>query len=366
MMLNSVRLEGFRNYGEETVALSPGINVITGENAQGKTNFLESIFLLSCGHGFRTRFDSELISFDRSFAHVTGNIFSHERMQHIDISMHRGARKQILVNGVKKNSSELSELLRVVLFCPDDLNMIKDGAAARRRFMDIAISQLRPTYLELMSEYTKLYEHKKRILSDWHDKPCLLDMLDDFSDSLCKCSARIIQYRASFARRLAEAAIPIHSDFSGSGEELSIAYQTVSTISDTFVPVSELYKALVAHQVSHREAEIASGNVLTGIHKDDLDISIDGKNARLYASQGQTRTAALSLKMAEREISLQDTNEYPVLLLDDVLSELDSKRQEYVLNRIGGGQTLITCCEDEQIKARTGGKVITVAGGRIV
>jgi len=366
MILNSVRLEGFRNYSAELIALSPGINVITGENAQGKTNFLESVFLLSCGHGFRTRFDNELISFDRDFARVTGSIFSQERPQSIAISMFRGARKQILVNGVKKKSSTLSELFRVVLFCPDDLNMIKDGAAARRRFMDAAISQLRPSYTELISEYTRLYEHKKRILSDWREKPSLLDMLDDFSDGLCRCGARIIQYRASFARRLSEAAIPIHSDFSGSGEALCIAYQTVGTVADPFAPASELYGALLSHQKSHRDAEIASGNILTGIQRDDLDISINGKNARLFASQGQTRTAALSLKMAEREISLQDTGECPVLLLDDVLSELDAKRQEFVLNRIGGGQTLITCCEDGQIRARTGGKVITVAGGKAV
>jgi DNA replication and repair protein RecF len=366
MIINSVHLEGFRNYADETVELSPGTNVITGENAQGKTNFLEGVFLLSCGHGFRTRFDNELISFDHDFARVTGNIFAQERQQCIDISMSRGQRKQILCNGVKKNSSELSELLRVVLFCPDDLNMIKDGAQTRRRFMDMAISQLRPSYAKLISEYTRLYEHKKRILCDWHEKPSLLDALEEFSGSMCVCSSKIIRYRAAFSKKLSEAAVPIHRDFSGSGEELSILYRTVSTVSDPFAAASDIYAELIDHQRTHRDAEIASGNVLSGIHKDDLEILINGNNARLYASQGQTRTAALSLKMAEREISLQDTGEYPILLLDDVLSELDSKRQEFVLNHIGGGQTLITCCEDGQLRKRTGGKVITLSGGRLV
>ena len=366
MIVNSVRLEGFRNYEDETVELSPGINVITGENAQGKTNFLESVFLLSCGHGFRTRADSELISFDREFARVSGKIFSREREQDIEINMSRGQRKQILCNGVKKNAAELSEILRVVLFCPDDLNMIKDGAKARRRFMDMAISQLRPSYAALISEFARLYEHKKRILSDWREKPSLLEALDEFSDSMCRCSAQIIRYRAAFSKRLSEVAVPIHSEFSGSGEELSLSYQTVGTVSDPFAAASEIYPELLEHQMTHRQAEIASGNVLSGIHKDDLDININGVNARLYASQGQTRTAALSLKMAEREISLQDTNECPVLLLDDVLSELDAKRQEFVLNRIGGGQTLITCCEDGRLQKRTGGKIIGVAAGRIV
>ena len=366
MIVNSVRLEGFRNYIDEIIELSSGINVITGENAQGKTNFLESVYLLSCGHGFRTRLDSELISFDREHARVTGKVFAREREQNIEINMNRGTRKQIICNGVKKNAAELSDVLRVVLFCPDDLNLIKDGAKARRRFMDMAISQLRPSYVTLLSEYTRLYEHKKRILSDWHEKPSLLETLDEFSDSMCRCSAQIIRYRAAFSKRLLEVAMPIHSEFSGNGEELSLTYQTVSTVSDPFALATEIYSELILHQKSHREAEIASGNILSGIHKDDIDISINGANARIYASQGQTRTAALSLKMAEREISLQDTNECPVLLLDDVLSELDAKRQEFVLNRIGGGQTLITCCEDGQLQKRTGGKIINIAAGKTV
>lgn len=366
MIVNSVRLEGFRNYTDEIVELSPGINVITGENAQGKTNFLESVYLLSCGHGFRTRLDNELISFDSGFSKVTGKVFSAEREQTIEINMKSGTRKRINVNGVKKNASELSEILRVVLFCPDDLNMIRDGARARRRFMDVAISQLRPQYAALISEYTRLYEHKKRILSDWREKPSLLDTLDDFSESMCRCSAQIIRYRAAFANRLSETAVPIHSEFSGSDEKLSLEYKTVKTVTDPFAAASEIFPQLIEHQKAHREAEISSGSILSGIHKDDIDISINGANARIFASQGQTRTAALSLKMAEREISMQDTNECPVLLLDDVLSELDAKRQKFVLNRIGGGQTLITCCEDERLQKKTGGKIISIAGGKLV
>ena len=366
MIVNSVRLEGFRNYLDETVELSPGINVITGENAQGKTNFLEGVYLLSCGHGFRTKLDSELISFGRDFARLTGNVFSADREQRIEIGMRSGARKQILVNGVRKNATELSDILRVVLFCPDDLNMIKDGAKARRRFMDLAISQLRPSYAALISEFTRLYEHKKRILSDWHEKPSLLETLDEFSDSLCRCSAQIIRYRAAFSKRLTEVAVPIHSEFSGSGELLSLDYRTVSTVTDPFAAASEIYARLLEHQALHREAELASGSVLSGIQKDDIEIGINGASARLFASQGQTRTAALSLKMAEREISLKDTNDCPILLLDDVLSELDAKRQEFVLNRIGGGQTLITCCEDGRLQKRTGGKIIGIAGGTMI
>ncbi len=365
MTVNEVSIEGFRNYERETVSLFPGINVIAGENAQGKTNFLEAVYLLSCGRGFRTRFDNELIFFDGSRAKIEAKVFSQEREQTVSVSMERGRRKQIFVNSVRKNGNELSETIRVVLFCPDDLNMIREGAKERRRFMDMAISQLRPNYGKLLSEYTRLYEHKRRILSDWHEKPSLLDMLDDFSDQMACIGAQIIRYRAAFARRLSETANPIHSEFSGSGEELTLQYRTVSTVTDPFAPTAEIYEQIAAHQKAHRAAEIASQNLLTGIHKDDLEVAINGRSARLYASQGQTRTAALSLKMAEREISTQDTGECPILLLDDVLSELDARRQEYVLNRIGGGQTLITCCEDSGIKRRTGGRVLTVRAGKV-
>ena len=182
---------------------------------------------------------------------------------------------------------------------------------------------------------------------------------------MCRASAQLIRYRAAFAARLNDAAPMIHREFSGENEALEICYRTVSTVDDPFAPAKEIYYRVCEHQERHRQAELDSGQCLTGAHKDDLEIFINGRSARSFASQGQTRTAALSLKLAEREIFLSETGEYPILLLDDVLSELDVKRQEFVLNRIGGGQTLITCCEDENISAKTGGKLIYVEKGRI-
>lgn len=365
MKVNSIRMKNFRNYQDETVEFSPDINVIAGENAQGKTNLLEAIYLLSCGRGFRNRTDRELISFCRDHAHIIGNVSSCGRDQSIDVRIRSGSKKQIYINDVKSANSELTEAFRVVLFGPDDLNMIKSGAAERRRFLDMAISQLRPAYAALISEYGKLLESKRRILTDWQSKPSLLEALDDYSESMCRCAAQIIRYRAAYINRLAETAVPIHDEFSGTGERLNAEYSTVSTVTDPFAPPEQIFEQLMTHQREHREAEIASGSVLTGPHKDDLEITIDGASARTYASQGQTRTAVISFKMAEREISRQETGEEPVLLLDDVMSELDEKRQEFVLNRIVGGQTLITCCENEMIEHRTGGRVISVHGGAI-
>jgi len=365
MIVKKIALNGFRNYDFETAEFATGTNVICGENAQGKTNLLEAVYMLSTGRSFRTRFDRELIGFGCDGADILADVTSHEREQTVNLRMQNGRPKRILVNSVKKTAAELSQVVNTVLFCPDDLNLIKEGAAVRRRLMDNAISQIRPRYAELLSDFNKLYENKTRILKDWREKPSLLDTLDDFSDGMARVSAQLIRYRAAYALRLNEAAAPIHRAFSDKGETLELVYKTVSTVSDPLAPAKEIYYEICEHQEKHREAELNSAQCLTGAHKDDLEISINGRPARAFASQGQTRTAALSVKLAEREILLKETGEYPVLLLDDVLSELDQRRQEFVLNRIGGGQTLITCCEDEGISSRTGGRVLFVQNGRI-
>ena len=365
MIVRRIALNGFRNYDFETAEFDAGTNVICGPNAQGKTNLLEAVYLLAMGRSFRTRFDKELVGFDSDGADILADVTSHGREQTINIRLTPGKPKRILVNAVRKNAGELSDTVNTVLFCPDDLNLIKEGAAVRRRLMDNAICQIRPRYAEILSDFNRLYENKTRILKDWHEKPALLDTLDDFSDGMARASAQLIRYRAAFALRLSEAAAPIHRDFSDGQEELQVQYKTVSSVHDPFASAKEIYYDICEHQERHRQAELDSAQCLTGAHKDDLEIDINGKNARAFASQGQTRTAALSLKLAEREIFLKETGEYPILLLDDVLSELDQRRQEFVLNRIGGGQTLITCCEDEGISKRTGGRVLFVEGGRI-
>ena len=365
MRVEKIALNGFRNYEWETVEFDPGTNVICGQNAQGKTNLLEAVYMLSMGRSFRTRFDRELVGFDFSEGEILAEVFSHERDQTVNIKFRPGQAKKILVNGVRKTASELSTVVNTVLFCPDDLNRIKEGASVRRRLLDNAISQIRPRYAEILSEFNKYYENKTRILKDWHEKPALLDTLDEFSDGMARASAQIIRYRASFAARLNEVAPAIHREFSGENEEIRIDYRTVSTVRDPFASAKEIYYDICEHQEAHRQAELESAQCLTGAHKDDLEIAINGRSARSFASQGQTRTAALSLKLAEREIFLSETGEAPILLLDDVLSELDQKRQEFVLNRLSGGQTLITCCEDADISRRTGGRVLFVEKGRI-
>ena len=252
-----------------------------------------------------------------------------------------------------------------MFFCPDDLYLIREGAAARRRFMDTALCQLRPRYAAALAEYHRLYDHKTRILRDSEERPDLLELLPDFNERMVRFGAVLIHYRQQFAEALARYAARHHRECSGGKEQLEIAYQTVSSVTDPAADIEVLTEQLRAHMESHQAAERASRMCLSGPHKDDLIITIDGREAKSFSSQGQTRTAALAMKLAEREIYQNATGEYPVLLLDDVLSELDPRRQEFVLNRIAGGQVFITCCEDDRLPVLLGGKVFHVKQGTI-
>ena len=329
MKLRRIALDGFRNYTDFTADFSPGVNVIWGENAQGKTNLLEAIGFLSGARSHRAR-----------------GVTSRGRDFLLEVQLFRGARRRLIVNHVKcKTAAELGGIVQTVLFCPEDLALIKAGAAERRSFLDHAICQLRPRYAEALAQYSKLLDHKTRILRDWEKHPSLLDVLEDFNEAMARAGALVIHYRAHFVRKLAEKAAQIQTEFSGGRETLALHYATVSTVRDPLGPTVELYEDLRRHQDSHAKAERDARSCLSGPHKDDLVARINGQPARQYASQGQTRTAALSLKLAERELFRDDTGQWPILLLDDVLSELDARRQDFVLRRITGGQVILTGCE---------------------
>ena len=367
MIVKGISLDFFRNYVHLDAAFHPGVNVIVGDNAQGKTNLLEAVAYLSSASSHRARYDREMIQLGVDHAFIKGEVFNRDRDFTLEVTLNRGARRQILSNGVKlKTAGELSGILNTVLFCPEDLYLIREGASARRRFLDDCICQLRPRYAAALAEYKKLYEHKLRILKDSEEKPSLLDTLDDFSLRMAQCGAIIIHYRAHFMKRLREEAPPIHQDCSGGRERLGLRYETVSTVTDPEAAPKVLLPQLLAHQESHRRAEIESRACLSGPHKDDIMVEIDGNPAKTFASQGQTRTAALALKLAARDIFFQDTGEWPVLLLDDVLSELDSRRQEFVMNRITSGQVFITCCEEEKLAQLREGRAFHIKNGGLV
>ncbi len=367
MRVRGLELDYFRNYVHLSARFHPKVNLIYGDNAQGKTNLLEAIAYLSSARSHRARYDREMIMLGVGDAFLKGEVDSRERTFVLEARLSRGKSRQLYSNGVRlKTAAELTGILNTVLFCPEDLTLIREGAAARRRFLDSAICQLRPRYAQALGEYQRLYDHKTRILRDWPENPSLLATLDDFSLRMAQTGALVIHYRAHFIRRLKETAPAIHRDFSGGREALSLAYETVSTVEDPMASPRDILVRLLEHQQSHRQAELDARQCLSGPHKDDLVVELDGRSAKTYGSQGQTRTAALSLKLAQREIFFQDTGEYPVLLLDDVLSELDAKRQSFVLNHIQGGQVFITCCEEEKLEGLEEGASFRIQGGALV
>ena len=366
MRLEKLELRDFRNYEKLDITFEPGVNLIVGDNAQGKTNLLESIEFAGCGKSFRTQKNAELVRLGAEFGEVIAEVYSQQRNQQLRWVLFPGGRpRQIYRNGVKKRSAgELSGVLQTVLFCPEDLMVLKTGAASRRRLCDHALSQLRPNYDGALTEYGRIIEQKNRILKDRFENPALLEILPEYNERLCKFGALIISYRARFFEGLCREAKVYHEHFSGGAESFILNYKTVSTVTDPFAPIDVLEGQLRDHLESHYRAELESAQCLTGPHKDDFDVLLSDLSLKSFGSQGQVRTAAISLKLAQRKLMYTQSGEMPVLLLDDVLSELDPGRQDFVLNQITEGQVFITCCEPGRFTKL--GKTVEIQKGRIV
>ena len=365
MKLNEIFLQDFRNYRQLSLDFEPGVNLIVGDNAQGKTNLLEAVIYMGSGKSFRTQKAAELVRLGADFGEISGKVDAQEREQTLRWLLFPAARpRQLFCNGVKKKTAgEISGILQTVLFCPEDLMVLKAGASARRKLGDNALCQLRPNYEAALTEYGRLLEQKSRILKDRYENPALLAILPEYNTRLCQVGALLISYRARFYEGLGKAAAMYHGLFSGGKEEFHLEYRTVSTITDPFAPVATLTQQLQEHLASHERAELESAQCLTGPHKDDFDVTLSGMSLKSFGSQGQVRTSAISLKLAQRELMKNQTGEQPVLLLDDVLSELDPGRQDFVLNQITEGQVFITCCEPGRFTKL--GKTIEISQGSV-
>ena len=366
MQLNELYLRSFRNYEEQRLTFDPGVNLIVGQNAQGKTNLLEAISYLGSGKSFRATKNSEMVRFSQDFGELEGKIFSQEREQTLRWVLFSGCRpRQLWRNGAKKKTAaDIAGVLPTVLFCPEDLMILKTGGAQRRRFADNALCQLRPNYEAALTEYNRILEQKGRILKDHFENPAVLEILPEFNARLCQVGALLISYRARFFQALGDSAADYHGSFTDGREDFRLEYRTVSNISDPFAPISKLTEDLNEHLSRHYRAELETAQCLTGPHKDDFEITLSGVNLKAYGSQGQTRTAAISLKLAQRELMKREWGEEPVLLLDDVLSELDAGRQDFVLNQIVSGQVFITCCEPGRFTKL--GKTMEISQGQLM
>lgn len=346
MKINRLYLKNYRSYDEAVFDFSDGVNVITGVNGLGKTNLLESIYILSGARSWRANKNIELIKWDTDGAYVFANVFSRDRDFEIKLTLPARGRGSVNINGVKiQKKAKMSEVLRCVIFSPEDLFLIKGPSSRRRGLLDGALCQLSIKYADNLSRYEKILEQKKKILKDGEN----LALLTEYNYQLAFYGAQIVSARALLCHKLQEKAKELHKMISGGKEELDLEYKTVSTVSDPKGDVKVITEEIHKHLITMESAEIAAESCLSGVHKDDLVFTVNGRDAKAYASQGQSRTAAVALKFAEREL-LRDGDEYPLLLLDDVMSELDEPRQRFIASHALGGQTFISCCNEIEMK----------------
>lgn len=362
MIITKLQFEGFRNLDDGYIEPSSGVNVIFGTNAQGKTNLLEGIWLLSGNKSFRGSRDSELIKFGREFARLKISFYSEDRDQTAEILFLKG-KKEIKINEVKQSSpSALIGKLGAVVFSPEHLSLVKSGPAERRKFIDNAICQIKQNYGEALSSYNKTLAQRNALLKDIPYHSELMDTLDIWDMRLANLGALIVRMRIQYVDRLCECAGKYHAGISENMEELDIVYNCGIDKKNS-VTSSQIKEIIFEKLTENRNDDIREGYTNFGPHRDDIDILINSSRVKSFGSQGQQRSCVLSMKIAEAELIRIATGQEPVVLLDDVLSELDSKRQEFLLNKISGRQVFISCCEAASVDRLKNGKLFEVKKG---
>lgn len=333
MIIKSIEIQNFRNYEYESIEFDEKTNILYGDNAQGKTNVLEAVFIAGTNKSHKGSKDSELINFNEDESHIKAVVSKRDIDYRIDMHIRKSRSKGIAINGVPiRRSSELYGLVNIIFFSPEDLNIIKSGPSARRRFIDMELCQLDKIYVDNLIKYNKTLEQRNKLLKDIYFDSSLEDTLDIWNRNLVNYGSEIIKRRRIFIDKLNSIIEDIHYRLSGNKEHLVISYEE-SVGEDVFL--QELND-----NISRDKKSKMTG---CGPHRDDISFLIGDVDIRKYGSQGQQRTTALSLKLAEIELVRQSVGDSPILLLDDVLSELDSNRQNYLLNSINDVQTIITC-----------------------
>lgn len=363
MRADRVAFKGFRNLTEGVCALDPGVNIFYGENAQGKTNFLEAVWLFTGGKNFRGAKDRELVGFGQECAALSLDFFAGEREQTAAITIRH--RRTAELNGIRQASAaRLAGKFCGVVFSPVHLSLIKDGPEERRRFMDGAICQLRPSYIQDFAVYHRTLQQRNSLLKAALAGDALpAGVLEVWDARLAKAGAAVFAARSRYWQWLQPVAAAIYDGLSSGREQITLRYDSRGGDPDT--PPNEVEQNLYSALQERRAADRAAGFTTAGVHRDDLVVDIGGQSARVYGSQGQQRSAVLALKLAEASLLKQETGEQPVMLLDDVMSELDLSRQDYILNHIHGWQVLITCCDPAPLQRLTRGKAFEVKNGSI-
>lgn len=369
MHITRLTTENFRNLRNAEVFPCQGVNVIYGGNAQGKTNLLEALWLFTGGHSFRGAKDSELPRLSPSGeanaprASLALDFFSEGRPQSAVLNIENGRRNSV-INGVKKKTgSALVGKLRGVIFSPEHLLLIKEGPARRRNFIDGALCQLKPGYAGLLSVFQRALLQRNALLKDLVRFPELADTLGVWDARFAKLGGEVMAERSAYVRRLAPKVQEIYGGISKGREGLAVSYSP--SVKGGCTDRQQAEQVLLQELARTQRSDIRAGFTTVGPHRDDLDITLDGVSARSFGSQGQQRSAVLSLKLAEAEALSQLTGETPVVLLDDVMSELDQSRQDYLLNHLHGRQVFITCCSPETVSLMETGRRFRVESGAI-
>ncbi len=333
MFVKEIKLKNFRNYQDLNIELNPKINIFTGLNAQGKTNLLESIFITSIGKSFRSKSDKDTIKFGEEFAYIKLDVSNEKVTDKIEMRIDKNGKKSILINGISiKKHSELMGISLIVSFSPDDLAILKNSPAERRRFIDVELCQLSNVYYYNLKQYNTILKQRNMLLKSLKHDPKQRDSLFVWDMQLVEYGCKVIDARESFIKEIAIMAKGIHKDITNGREDLQVLYKPNVT-KDNFL--EKLEKSI--------DRDIFTGSTSVGVHKDDINFFINGIDVRLFGSQGQQRTTALCLKLAEIELIKESKNREPILLLDDVLSELDKERQGFLIDKIDDIQVILTC-----------------------
>lgn len=366
MQVRQVSLCDFRNVARASISFSPGVNVLVGDNAQGKTNLLEAVYLFALGKSFRGAKEAELIRFGAAMTEASLDFTAGGRDMCATLRF-SGGRRAVELNRVRlARVSELVGEFRAVLFCPEHLSLIKEGPAVRRSYLDIAVSQLRPLYLRALQRYNVILRERNRLLKTADEQPRVFrETIGLWSAQLCEQAALLAGARAEYVAAVNAAAGAIFGDMTGERERPAFTYLPgfhleAERALDPGAVKGRLWELLTGNL----EREKAAGATLWGVHKDDVLITLNGNSARLYASQGQQRSLALAMKLAEGEICAARTGERPVFLFDDVLSELDATRRAYLTREFAGRQVILTTCERTAAEGLSSARVIEVQDGQ--
>ncbi len=363
MECNRIRIRNFRNIEEADVAFDGGVNILLGANAQGKTNLLEAIRFAALGKSFRTPHEEDLFRFGTDFCEISMDFSDSVRRQNITVRMMKGKRRQMEHNHVKVSKiSDIVGAFRTVLFCPEHLSLIKDGPAQRRNYLDVALSQLYPVYLKTLQRYNQILKQRNSLIRTAQDDPrTFRETIEFWSRQLAHEGAILARYRYDYLLRAQEHISLFFSEMTGEREIPYAVYDGSAGLEeDAYADVGAIEARYCELLTTRHEREIGAGSTLWGAHKDDIDIRINDRSARMFASQGQQRSLALAMKLAEGEVCATVCGEKPVFLFDDVFSELDSSRRAYLSSKMTDRQVIMTTCEHDGI---AGGKVITVENG---